>query len=135
MNRKGFTLLELVTVIIIVGILAAAGVPLYLSYIKDAKISEAKMVVNKIYKANKIFYMKNGYYLEVSGYGGWNNEQKMLKMLNIEIDDKIADDWEFNIYYKSGLGKYLKIYCKSSDWKTQNLNFYYDTEFGKFVYE
>ena len=133
--KNGFSLLELLTVIIIISILSVFGLSIYLSYIKDAKTSEAKMVINKIYKANQIFYMKNGYYLEKSGYGGWNNEKKMLEILDIEIDDKITDDWEFNIIYKSGLGKYQKIICKSSDWRTQNLNFYYDTEFGRFFYE
>jgi len=36
--------------------------------------------------------------------------KKMLEILNIEIDEKITDDWVFNIIYKSGLGKYQKNY-------------------------
>jgi prepilin-type N-terminal cleavage/methylation domain-containing protein len=40
-NRKGFTMIELMVVVVIVGVLAAIAIPLYGKYIKNARITEA----------------------------------------------------------------------------------------------
>ncbi len=57
--QKGFTLIELMIVIAIIGILAAVAVPQYSQYTKRAKFSEVKMAVSPIKSAVELCYQRN----------------------------------------------------------------------------
>src|SRR5262245_8680335 len=46
---RGFTLIEMLIVILIVGILAAVAAPLYLGYVRDAKTAEGKSVAGALW--------------------------------------------------------------------------------------
>lgn len=48
---QGFTLVELLIVVLIVGILAAVATPIYLGYIKDAKTAEGKAITGAVWTA------------------------------------------------------------------------------------
>ncbi len=59
MNRKGFTLIELVTVIVILGILSAVALPVYLDYRGDAKIAACKGVLGAVRSGIANYYAKS----------------------------------------------------------------------------
>ena len=58
-KRRGFTLVELVIVIAILGILAMYALPKYQGIIKEARSSEAKAQLGSVRSALGIYYAKN----------------------------------------------------------------------------
>lgn len=59
MKNRGFTLIELMIVIAIIGILAAVAVPQYAQYTKRAKFSEVKLAVRTIKVVVDLCYQQN----------------------------------------------------------------------------
>jgi len=72
-NKKGFTLIELMVVVIIVGILAAVAIPLYTGHVAQAKASEGAALVGSVRTAELVYYAQHDGYLEVASGGGDND--------------------------------------------------------------
>ncbi|ENX9078150.1 pilin, partial [Neisseria gonorrhoeae] len=68
--QKGFTLIELMIVIAIVGILAAVALPAYQDYTARAQVSEAILLAEGQKSAVTEYYLNNGKWPENNGAAG-----------------------------------------------------------------
>ncbi len=60
--NKGFTLLELVITMGILGLIAAVGIPQYIGYADNAKVNTAKNNLRSIYLQQQEYYQRNSAY-------------------------------------------------------------------------
>jgi type IV pilus assembly protein PilA len=61
-NRKGFTLIELMIVVVIIGILAALAIPRFMRATTKSKQSEAKNILKQIYAMERAYRQEKDVY-------------------------------------------------------------------------
>jgi prepilin-type N-terminal cleavage/methylation domain-containing protein len=66
LNKKGFTMVELLVVLVIVAILAAVATPIYLANTKRSKMSEAIATMGLIRQAERDYKVNHGFYFDIA---------------------------------------------------------------------
>lgn len=88
-KRKGFTLIEILIVVVIIAILAAISVPIYIDYVRGARASDAQSQIGAIYNAAKMYYQ------EIDTWP--NTTEEMEEQGFLSLDEATSRQWEFTI--------------------------------------
>jgi prepilin-type N-terminal cleavage/methylation domain-containing protein len=88
-DERGFTLVEVLIVVILVAILAAIAVPQYIQQVKGARASDAKVQINAILNAAKIYEQETGI---------WPSDIENLKEQGyVDLDAATERKWTFQL--------------------------------------
>ena len=94
-NRKGFTLIELIIVVIIIGILAAIAGPMMMGNVKKAKAAEAIAALGAIRTAERLYYAENNHY-GAATLGAWNTGDLKPYLSNTDLSGLYFDSNAYN---------------------------------------
>ncbi len=84
--KRGFSLVELIAVIMILGLLAAMAIPGFVKTVEETKNREAIAVLSMIRSAQRV------YYIEYENYVTALNSDEINNSLQLAIESK---DWDF----------------------------------------
>ena len=102
--RQGFTLIEILVVVAIIGMLGAVAVPAYMNYLADARITTTRSLIKNIEDACQMYSMKHGgkYPGQLSELQEGDDDNPPL------LEGEITDPWGNEIKYeKRGKRIYL----------------------------
>jgi len=109
-TRKGFTLVELAVVIVIIGVLAAFGVPRFLKSVERSKAAEAFQYLSAVRAAQERYLAKEGVY--ASDFDALDITQTAPKYFNVptEITVTTSDSgnpvWSLTLTRKGASSSY-----------------------------
>ena len=82
-RNSGFTLIELMVVITIIGILASVGFPYFQAYMLEGKLAEARPYLQQIAAKERIYRMRRGLYFADGNF----SEQNLVDKLGVRLDE------------------------------------------------
>jgi type IV pilus assembly protein PilA len=108
-SRRGFTLVELAVVIVIIGVLAAFGVPQFLKSVERSKAGEAFNYLAAVRSAQERYVAQNGVYTSVASTLDINQvAPKYFEIGTMVVDNATvgAPSWTLTLTRKSSSSSY-----------------------------
>lgn len=88
MNNRGFTLIEILVAVLIIGVLAAIAVPIYNTAVDKAFFTDLNATAKNLSKAQEVFYLGKGHYTENLPELDINLYDENLQKINTSIGNQ-----------------------------------------------
>jgi prepilin-type N-terminal cleavage/methylation domain-containing protein len=117
-GKKGFTLIEIITALVITGVLAAIAIPNYYNSIQQGASNAAQNNLTIIYGAQKNYYYNNGSYCVNSGSNPTCADN--LADINTNLSLNITDNY---FTYACAPDPSSGVYCTATNISNPQINF------------
>ncbi|MCF7858896.1 MAG: prepilin-type N-terminal cleavage/methylation domain-containing protein [Candidatus Cloacimonetes bacterium] len=120
-NQKGFSLIELLVVVVIIAILAAIAVPIYMSYVRQAYSTEAQSAIAALRQTYRVHYQT---------YGSTTDYDIEAALKDTNLGNRTEKNWDFEV-----VGNPPKKYMATSTAEFpqgEGKQVWYDVEEAKF---
>jgi type IV pilus assembly protein PilA len=116
-TRKGFTLVELAVVIVIIGVLAAFGVPRFLKSVERSKAAEAFNYLSAVRDSEERYQARQGTYGDVAALDIQFSAPKYFSVGTVAAGSsgKLEDSWTLTLTRTgaaSGYGAYTVVFTE-----------------------
>ncbi len=109
-NKRGFTLIEVLVVVLIIGVLAAVAVPQYQKAVTKARLTEWVTTVKALSQAIDLYVLENG----------WPNETVYFSGATPGYDNTLGY-YVFTCQYLEEAGNFCTIHAR---WEKENMYLY-----------
>ncbi len=108
MNKKAFTLIEILVVVLIIGILAAIAVPQYQKAVAKAELRQIVSLTRSVKEAEELYYLANGKYAPI--------EDLDIDIKDSKVKCSLSSQNVFNCFNKNFIISYYFNNSSSPRW-------------------
>jgi len=105
--RKGFTLVEIIIVLIIIGILVSFALPQFAVTKERALDKEAKVSLALMRAAERVYRMEIGYYYPNTG--SVSIVSSINTDLKLSLPDTASPNWSYSLSSPTGIGRAARL--------------------------